>query len=100
MSQNKVVVITGASAGVGRATAHAFAQRGARLGLIARDPAALEQVKEEVERFGVTALVAAADVAEADAVFSAAERIANHFGAIDVWLIFYSTNLQVIERAA
>ena len=86
MFRNKVIVITGASAGVGRATAHAFAQRGARLGLIARDPAALEQVKEEVERFGVTALVAAADVAEADAVFSAAERIANHFGAIDVWV--------------
>jgi short-subunit dehydrogenase len=86
MFRNKVVVITGASAGVGRATAHAFAQRGARLGLIARDPAALEQVKEEVERFGVTALVAAADVAEADAVFSAAERFANHFGAIDVWV--------------
>lgn len=86
MLQNRTVVITGASAGVGRATAHAFAKMGARLGLIARDASALDQVKEEVERFGATAMVVSADVADADAVNAAADQIAQRFGAIDIWV--------------
>ncbi|MBV8835087.1 MAG: SDR family NAD(P)-dependent oxidoreductase, partial [Alphaproteobacteria bacterium] len=71
----RTVVITGASAGIGRAAAHRFARAGARIGLIARDAAALEDVKREVEARGGRALVAAADVADADAVFKAAEEI-------------------------
>src|SRR5690242_5222135 len=81
-----VVVVTGASAGVGRAIVHRFARAGWRIGLIARDATALDEVRREVEEMGGTALVAAADVADAQAVFAAAEQIANAFGAIDVWV--------------
>ena len=67
-SKPEVVVVTGASAGVGRATAQAFAKRGARVGLIARGRAGLEGAKNEVESFGGKAMVLPADVADADAV--------------------------------
>jgi GH15 family glucan-1,4-alpha-glucosidase/NAD(P)-dependent dehydrogenase (short-subunit alcohol dehydrogenase family) len=82
----QVVVVTGASAGVGRAVAHRFARAGARLGLIARDEAALEEVRREVETLGVEAVCAPADVADAQAVFEAAERIEQALGPIDVWV--------------
>jgi len=84
--RNRTVVVTGASAGVGRAIALRFARAGARLGLIARDAAALEEVKEEAERLGGSAHVAAADVADADAVFAAADEIARQLGPIEVWV--------------
>ncbi len=80
------VVITGASAGVGRAVAHRFARAGARLALIARDAAALDEVKHEVEARGGTALVLPLDVADADAVFAAADAVAAEHGGIDVWI--------------
>ncbi len=80
------VVVTGASAGVGRAIAHRFARAGARLGLIARDPAALDTVKQEVERLGGSAIVTPADVADAGALFSAADAIAQETGGIDIWI--------------
>jgi NAD(P)-dependent dehydrogenase (short-subunit alcohol dehydrogenase family) len=80
------VVITGASAGVGRATAHRFARVGARIGLISRDQRALEDVKSEIEARGGTAMVAALDVADAGAVFAAADRFADSLGPIDVWI--------------
>jgi len=82
----QVVVVTGASAGVGRAIVHRFARAGWRIGLIARDATALDEVRREVEDMGGTALVAPADVADAQAVFAAADRIASEFGAIDVWI--------------
>ena len=84
--QNRTVVITGASAGVGRSVAHRFARAGARLGLIARDADALNEVKNEIEGLGGTAIVTAADVADADAVFEAADAIQRRFGSIDVWI--------------
>jgi NAD(P)-dependent dehydrogenase (short-subunit alcohol dehydrogenase family) len=80
------VVITGASAGVGRATALRFARAGANLALIARDPAALEEVKQEAQKLGGTALVIPADVADAKAVFEAAEAITRQRGGIDIWI--------------
>ncbi|SPP97125.1 Short-chain dehydrogenase/reductase SDR [Bradyrhizobium vignae] len=82
----KVVVITGASAGVGRAVAHRFAQAGFSMGLIARDAGALEEVRDEVEKLGGTAIVLALDVADACSVFAAADRVAGIFGHIDVWV--------------
>lgn len=84
--QNKVIVVTGASAGVGRAIACRFAGAGARLGLIARDATALNDVKTDAERLGGTAIVAAADVSDSDALFAAADSIQQAFGSIDIWI--------------
>jgi len=82
----RTVVVTGASAGVGRAVAQRFARAGARIGLIARDAEALECVRQEVEQLGGSATAAPADVADADAVFAAADRIRAALGPIDVWI--------------
>jgi short-subunit dehydrogenase len=81
-----VVVITGATAGVGRATALAFARRGAKLGLIARDEAALEDTRAEVAALGAEAETASLDVADAEAVARAADAFENSLGPIDVWV--------------
>lgn len=83
---SQVVVITGASAGVGRATARLFAARGARIGLIARNREALENARSEVEARGGQAVIAIADVADADAVERAAQLIEDAFGPFDVWI--------------
>ncbi len=64
--RREVVVVTGASAGVGRATALAFARRGAWLGLLARSLPPLDDVAREVERLGGAAVAVAADVADPD----------------------------------
>ena len=82
----KTVVVTGASAGVGRAIATRFGRAGANVGLLARDGDALSQVKQEIENLGGTAVVAAADVSDAEAVFEAADKIAERFGPIDIWI--------------
>jgi short-subunit dehydrogenase len=87
MGQRKrVVVITGASAGVGRAAARAFARDGADLGLIARGNDGLEAARREVEAAGGRAVVAVADVADAAAVEEAAALIERELGPIDVWV--------------
>ncbi|CAA9520369.1 MAG: Short-chain dehydrogenase/reductase SDR [uncultured Thermomicrobiales bacterium] len=82
----QTVVVTGASAGIGRATARAFAERGARIGLIARGAAGLEAARADAERLGGQALVLPLDVADAAAVEDAAARVENLFGPIDVWV--------------
>jgi NAD(P)-dependent dehydrogenase (short-subunit alcohol dehydrogenase family) len=82
----RVAVITGASAGVGRAAAVAFAERGADVGLLARGGDGLEAAAKEVEAAGATALPLATDVADADAVEAAADRIERELGPIDVWV--------------
>jgi short-subunit dehydrogenase len=79
-------VITGASAGVGRATARKFASAGAKLGLIAREPNRLEELKKEVESAGGQALSVSMDAAIADDMFRAADEIERAFGAIDIWI--------------
>jgi NAD(P)-dependent dehydrogenase (short-subunit alcohol dehydrogenase family) len=81
-----VVVVTGASAGVGRATAVAFAREGWRLGLIARGRDGLEGARKDVEAAGGQALVVPADVADADQVERAAVAVEEAFGPIDVWV--------------
>jgi short-subunit dehydrogenase len=81
-----VVVLTGASAGIGRASARLFARRGARLGLIARGRAGLEATRREVEAAGSTALVLPLDVADDEAVEAAATRVEEELGPIDVWV--------------
>jgi short-subunit dehydrogenase len=87
MSQSsQTVVLTGASAGVGRATAREFARRGARIALVARNEDALEAVAAEVRRAGGTPLIVPTDVAHADQVEAAAERTERELGPIDVWV--------------
>ena len=81
-----VVAITGASAGVGRATALAFAREGASIGLIARDEGRLESTRLEIEEAGSKAVAVSADIADPDAVEAAAERIETELGPIDVWV--------------
>jgi short-subunit dehydrogenase len=82
----QTVVITGASAGVGRATAHAFAAQGAQIALIARGSQGLQAAAAEVEQRGGKALVLALDVSDPDAVEAAAGRIERELGPIDVWV--------------
>lgn len=82
----QVVMITGASAGIGRATARAFAKRGANIGLFARGTERLEAARAEVEEAGGRALVLAGDVADEEAVESAAQQLEQEFGPIDIWV--------------
>jgi NAD(P)-dependent dehydrogenase (short-subunit alcohol dehydrogenase family) len=82
----KVVVVTGASAGVGRAAVRAFARKGADVGLIARGHDGLEAAKREVEACGGRAVVSVADVADPDAVERAATEIERSLGPIDIWV--------------
>jgi NADP-dependent 3-hydroxy acid dehydrogenase YdfG len=82
----QTVVITGASAGIGRAIALAFAREGARIGLIARGIEKLESTRREVEAAGGQALVLPVDVADAEQVDAAARAVEAAFGSIDVWV--------------
>jgi NAD(P)-dependent dehydrogenase (short-subunit alcohol dehydrogenase family) len=86
MGAGEVVVITGASAGIGRATARRFARDGARIGLLARGLTGLEAAKRDVEEAGGDALALATDVADADQIEVAAERVEEELGPIDVWI--------------
>lgn len=85
-AQSKVVVVTGASAGVGRAVVEQFAREGARIGLIARGRERLEAARQDVERAGGEAIVLQADVSQADEVENAAAQVEREFGPIDVWV--------------
>ena len=82
----QTVVITGASAGIGRAAARLFGQRGDRVALIARGRAGLEGAVRDVERAGGTALAVPADVADFALLDRAATEIEDAFGPIDVWV--------------
>jgi short-subunit dehydrogenase len=84
--ESKTVVLTGASAGVGRATAREFARNGARIALLARNEDALEAAAQEVRSEGGTALVIPTDVSENDQVEAAAARAESELGPIDVWV--------------
>jgi short-subunit dehydrogenase len=83
---DSVVVITGASGGVGRATARRIAQRGSKLALLARGLEGLEGAKREVESLGGTALVLQTDVSRHADVEAAAERVERELGPIDLWV--------------
>ena len=82
----EVVVITGASAGVGRATARAFGRRRANVGLIARGRDGLDAAKREIEEAGGEAIVLPLDVSNHDAVERAAGEVEDAFGPIDIWI--------------
>jgi NAD(P)-dependent dehydrogenase (short-subunit alcohol dehydrogenase family) len=86
LAMSEVTVITGASAGVGRAIAREFAKRNARVALIARGGSRLEAATREVEDLGGRALALPVDVADAGQVEKAAERVEQEFGPIDIWI--------------
>lgn len=86
MTRQRTVVITGASAGVGRATAVAFGRQGARVALLARGLDGLEGARREVEAAGGEAMVVPTDVADVDQVNAAADRVQREWGGIDVWV--------------
>lgn len=102
-----VVVITGASSGIGRAAAQAFAGEGARVVLAARDENALAEVADECQQLGARALVVPTDVTQSEALQHLADRALEFAGRIDVWINnagvgsvggFEETPLQVHER--
>jgi NAD(P)-dependent dehydrogenase (short-subunit alcohol dehydrogenase family) len=86
MRPNLTVVITGASAGLGRAIAHEFGKTGARVGLLSRDLPALEATAAEVERLGGTSATYAADVSDDQAIEAAAASFEERLGPIDIWI--------------
>jgi len=86
MNASPVVVVTGSSAGLGRAIAHAYAKRGAKLGLLARNPEALQAAQQECEELGGHAIAIPVDVSDAEAVERAASQIEEQLGTIDIWV--------------
>ncbi|MFS2020587.1 SDR family oxidoreductase, partial [Massilia sp. CT11-108] len=86
-ARHEVVVVTGASAGIGRAAVQQFARAGARIALIARDPERLEAARAEAERLGSPQAIAiSADMADHAQVEAAAERAETELGPIDIWI--------------
>ena len=95
----QTVVITGASAGIGRAAARLFGQRGDRVALIARGRAGLEGAVRDVERAGGTALAVPADVTDFALLDRAAKEIEDAFGPIDVWVnVAFASVFAVLRR--
>ncbi|MBW3602410.1 MAG: SDR family oxidoreductase [Actinobacteria bacterium] len=86
MGSDRVVVVTGASSGIGRATAVRFAEEGVSVGLLARGRAGLEAAAKEVEAAGGRALVVPTDVTDPDHLEAAADAVEEAFGPIDVWV--------------
>ncbi|UNG17981.1 SDR family oxidoreductase [Stutzerimonas zhaodongensis] len=84
--REQTAVICGGTAGVGRATAHAFARAGFRVAVIARGEQGLSDTREELEATGAKVLAVSADVADAEAVDRAAERIEAELGPIEIWV--------------
>lgn len=81
-----VVVVTGAGAGAGRAIAERFGREHCRVGLISRDPGRLEAARRAIEEAGGEALALPTDVADADAVFAARDKVMQRWGRIDAWI--------------
>jgi NAD(P)-dependent dehydrogenase (short-subunit alcohol dehydrogenase family) len=83
---DETIVITGATSGIGRATARRFAAPGVRIGLLARGAAGLDAVRGEIEAAGGRALALPTDITDAGAVDAAAQRVEDELGPIDIWI--------------
>ena len=84
--RTETVVVTGGTAGVGRATVREFARNGANVAILARGQDRLQAAKKEVEELGREALAISVDVSDAEAVEKAADRIERELGQIDIWV--------------
>jgi short-subunit dehydrogenase len=84
--KNQVVVITGSSAGLGRALAHRYAKSGAKIALLARSKESLATTEKELQVFGVETMSVSTDVSNSDQVEEAAKKITVRFGKIDTWI--------------
>src|SRR5579875_3471797 len=102
-----VAVVTGGTAGVGRATVRRLADRGWDVAILARGDAGLEGAAEDVRRAGRRALVVPVDVADADAVDAAADQVERELGPLDLWVnvafvgsleFFWDTSLEDFYR--
>jgi short-subunit dehydrogenase len=85
-NKSQIIVVTGASAGVGRAIVQSFARRGAHIGLIARGLDGLKATAKEVEALGGKALILPCDVSDPDGIEHAAAEVEGEFGPIDIWI--------------
>ncbi len=86
ITTGEVVIVTGASSGVGRAVARAYGQRGARVGLVARDETALQAAADEIAASGGEALTCPGDIADPDTAERAATAVEERWGRIDTWV--------------
>lgn len=84
--KNKVVVVTGGSAGIGKAVALGFAREGAKVAICARNPNKLQAVQDEFKALGYELYAKSVDVAESQAIGDFADDVAAHYGRIDIWI--------------
>ena len=84
--RDQIVVVTGSSAGIGRAIAYAFAEQGAHLSLISRNEQRLNTLRKELETYGAKSLVLPLDVANAGDIDTAARQVEEQMGPIDIWV--------------